>query len=312
MGRAHRIDYPGARHHVMNRGLSHGNIFDGDADCRLFLSILWRAAEHFGIRVAAFVLMPNHYHLLVESREGNLSSAMKLVGQEFTQKKNGIPGRDGPLFKGRFTSRLVTDPEHWFHLPFYLHLNPVKAHLVLKPGQWEWSSRNNYARKNRINDYPFLDCAEELSYFGGQDGYRALERGIMTGRRQQPEGLDTVLFGSRAKRPAGNVVRPEADRRDPVDALNDVVQITGCTLSSLQQTIRGAGGNLPRALAVWWLAYGYHRQNVEIAAILGMTQTAVAKTLAKFKGQDRRYQNEQLWEWLNILKLKSNGEGLTP
>ena len=90
--------------------------------------------------------------------------------------------------------------------------------------------------------------------------------------------------------------------KDPRNAIKDVTALTGCTQRSLRITTMGPGGNLPRALAVWWLAYGYQVTNVEIAELLKMSDTAVAKTLARFKGKGPRYQSDQLWEWVNALK----------
>ena len=250
--------------------------------------------------------MPNHYHLLVESVHGNLSQAMKMIGQEFTQGKNRPAGKDGPTFKGRFVSKPVFDDAHWFHLPFYIHLNPVEARLVMKPSKWDWSSRQCFSRKDGKNSFPFVDNANELAKYGQTTGYRTLERKIVCGERREPTKFDTVLFGRGAR--YSPVVLPDdndndARSRDLSKALQEVIVVTGCTKISLTKTIMGPQGNLPRALAVWWLAYGYHATNVEISKVLKMSDSAAAKTLARFKGKGPRYQNPQLWNWVDQLKI---------
>ncbi|MBN2718317.1 MAG: hypothetical protein JXX14_20905 [Deltaproteobacteria bacterium] len=87
-------------------------------------------------------------------------------------------------------------------------------------------------------------------------------------------------------------------------ALLEVTDVTACTKVSLTTTSMGPQGNLPRALAVWWLCYGYRASNVEISKVLKMSESAVAKTLARFKGKGSRYQTQQIWDWVDQLKSK--------
>jgi len=114
MPRPLRIDFPGARQHVMNRGLRRGPVFVDDGCCGEFTGLLEEAVDRFGILVHAFALMPTHYHLLVESVHGNLSLALAFVSSTFSRNLNNRFHWDGSVFRGRFHNRVVSDPKHWY------------------------------------------------------------------------------------------------------------------------------------------------------------------------------------------------------
>ena len=100
MARPIRIDFPGAFHHVMNRSSKGTKVFGNDELCSFFLDVLGETAERFDIRVHGYALMPNHYHLLVESVYGNLSRAMSHLNGRFTQLANSERRKDGSVFRG--------------------------------------------------------------------------------------------------------------------------------------------------------------------------------------------------------------------
>ena len=102
-----RLDFPGARHHVMNRGARREPIFLDDDDRRAMLDLLADLPERFGVRVHGYALMPNHYHRMLESVWGELSRAMRHVGGEFAQRLNRRYRWDGPVYKGRYRNRMV-------------------------------------------------------------------------------------------------------------------------------------------------------------------------------------------------------------
>ena len=129
MSRPPRLDYPGARHHVMNRGARREAIFLDQQTCVRFLALLGTLPGRFGVRVHGYALMPNHFHLMLESTRGNLSRAMQYLSGEFVRRANARRSWDGPIFKGRFRNRVVETDAYWRDLLCYLHLNPIRAHL---------------------------------------------------------------------------------------------------------------------------------------------------------------------------------------
>ena len=144
MPRSPRVDYTGAWHHVMNRGADHRNIFESDADRSTFLDSLAAAAERCHLEVHAYCLMSNHFHLLVRSREGQLSAGMKFLSGRFTRVTNVRAGRDGPLFRGRYYSVGVGSDAHLVQACRYIHLNPVVVRIVQTAEAWRWSSAAAY------------------------------------------------------------------------------------------------------------------------------------------------------------------------
>lgn len=144
MVRPLRIEYPGAWYHVMNRGRRGENVFSDRKDYDVFLAVLKESSEMFDLRVAAFCLMSNHYHLLVQTPSGNLSRVMRHVNGVYTQRYNRRWNIDGQLFRGRYKSILVEEDSHLLELLRYIHRNPVRAQLCESVGEYPWSSHHGY------------------------------------------------------------------------------------------------------------------------------------------------------------------------
>lgn len=140
MARPLRIEFPGAVYHVTSRGNARADIFTDDSDRQIFLSVLGQTVKRFNWLCHAYCLMGNHYHLLIETPEGNLSAGMRHLNGVYTQTFNRIHHQDGHLFKGRFKSVLVEKESHLLELCRYVVLNPVRAVMVERPEQHPWSS----------------------------------------------------------------------------------------------------------------------------------------------------------------------------
>ncbi|MBL9137558.1 MAG: transposase [Verrucomicrobiales bacterium] len=126
MARPLRVEFPGARHHVTARGNERRNIFRDDRDRRHFVELLAELPDRFGLRVVAWVLMDNHYHLLVETPEGPLSRPCQWLNVAYSVWFNRRHERSGHLFQGRFKS-VVVDESKWLEVARYIHLNPVRV-----------------------------------------------------------------------------------------------------------------------------------------------------------------------------------------
>lgn len=134
MPRALRHQYPGAVYHVMARGDGGKAVFEGDDDRKVFLFRLGQVCASHGWRVHAWVLMGNHFHLLLETPEPNLVTGMKFLLGTFSQGWNARRGRRGHVFQGRYKSVPVSaavGSPHYFRIAAdYIHLNPARAGLV--------------------------------------------------------------------------------------------------------------------------------------------------------------------------------------
>jgi putative transposase len=154
MPRALRHEYPGAVYHVMARGDGGKTIFEGDDDRKAFLFRLGQVCGSHGWRVHAWVLMGNHFHLLLETPEPNLVTGMKWLLGTFSQGWNGRRSRRGHVFQGRYKATPVSaaaeSPYYFRIVADYIHLNPARAGLAgrkrSKLVSWKWSSLVDYAR----------------------------------------------------------------------------------------------------------------------------------------------------------------------
>ncbi len=154
MPRGLRVEFEGAVYHVMARGNERREVFRDGGDRRRFLETLGEAAERFGVRVLAYCLMPNHYHLVVETPRANLSQAMGWLQTTYTVRFNRRHRRVGHLFQGRFKAQLVDAGEYGRWLVRYVHYNPVRPRDRRAPipverrealERYEWSSHRDYA-----------------------------------------------------------------------------------------------------------------------------------------------------------------------
>jgi putative transposase len=125
MARPTRIDFPGAWYHVFNRGIEKRFIFRSTRCYERFLELLATLPGRFGVRLHGYVLMPNHYHLQVETPEANLSQAIHWLNVGYSVWLNRKYGRVGPLFQGRFKA-VLHEPEEALVINRYIHLNPVR------------------------------------------------------------------------------------------------------------------------------------------------------------------------------------------
>jgi REP-associated tyrosine transposase len=168
MARPLRIEYDGALYHVTSRGNERKPIFRDDTDRKLFLKILSQVTDRFNWLCHAYCLMNNHYHLVIETPDGNLSKGMRQLNGVYTQVFNRRHHRVGHLFQGRFKGILVQKESHFLEVCRYVVLNPVRAKTVKHPIEWTWSSYRATGGKS-----PILSCLKVddiLSHFGQRRG----------------------------------------------------------------------------------------------------------------------------------------------
>jgi putative transposase len=195
MARPLRIEFADAIHHVTSRGNERRSIFRDDTDRRMFLQLLGQAVKRFGWSVTAWVLMTNHFHLVLQTPEPNLSRGMHWLNGRYSSWFNRRHKRCGHLLQGRFKSILVQGENYLREVIRYTVLNPVRAGMVALPEQYRWSSFRSSAGIDPVNDW--LDDASLLELFDPDPSHaQQLYREFVMARVDSQERLwDQVLNG---------------------------------------------------------------------------------------------------------------------
>lgn len=240
MTRPLRIEFPGAYYHLMNKGERGNPIFHDGTDRKIFLALLASASEMFHVRVLAFSLMDNHYHLLLQTIEANLSRVMHYLNAVYTQKYNRKYKCGGHVFQGRYKAILIDRNNYLLEASRYIHLNPVRAGLVKVPEKHLWTSHRLYLGLARPPAWVYVD--EILSFFGKDkhSSRRAFDRFVGQGvsdhvmkiytQKRMPAILGSNAFIERMRAVyldeyAGDYELPEAKRigRVPLQKIADAV-----------------------------------------------------------------------------------------
>jgi putative transposase len=145
MARLPRLSVPGYPHHVIQRGNNRQPIFSTAADYRLLLDLIDENAKKFDVAIHAYVLMSNHFHLLVTPQtQDGLPQMMQAVGRRYVRYFNDIQGRTGTLWEGRYKSTLIQTDRYLMTCMAYIDLNPVRAGMVAQTRDYLWSSHGHY------------------------------------------------------------------------------------------------------------------------------------------------------------------------
>lgn len=184
MARPLRIEFPGAVYHITSRGNERKAIFCNDHDREAFLNTLHRVTVRYNWLCHTYCLMDNHYHLIIETPDANLSIGMRQLNGVYTQMFNKHHERVGHLFQGRFKGVVVQKDSHLLEACRYVVLNPARAKIVENPCQWKWSSY--LATAGLLKAHPCLTVNWILGQFAlkrkeAESAYRKfVKEGIMT------------------------------------------------------------------------------------------------------------------------------------
>jgi putative transposase len=292
MPRTLRLAYPGAWHHVMNRGLGRRVLFTVEEDRDAFLGLLTELRLRWGIEVHAAALMTNHYHLLLRDPDGLLSRGMRHLNGVYTQSYNRRHGRDGPLMRGRFRARLVQSERYLAELVRYIHANPVDARLVDRARDYPWSSHRHY-----LDDQPpeWLETREVFARFGGDtpEGRAELDRYV---HERQPESVRAKVGAQEWSQVLGDPAFEAATRhrvrqqlaeqgedlaavRGPMalratELLTEVAEVLGVPAKALATGRRGQP-NEPRRFALLLCADHLSVTAREVAGVFGLCPSSV-------------------------------------
>lgn len=269
MPRRLRIEYPGAIYHVMARGNARQDIVQDDDDRTRLRDDLARATGCFEWELVAYVLMSNHFHLLLKTPRPNLGRGMQRLLSAYSLWNGRRRRRPGHLFQGRYRAESIEDEMYYWTVSRYIHLNPVRAGLVARPEDWEWSSFPGYARRSRRADWVAHDSllAAWSGEFGGREPAPAYRRFVASGIKNPPASpfrdafdgwiLGSSRFVSRLRSALDELsgetrsMVPEARRLRglrPEEILDAVAAYYGVERSSLA---RPGDPHLARAVAAW-------------------------------------------------------------
>jgi len=221
MTRPLRIDPPGGVHHVTNRGhRKYDIVLDAD-DYATFERYLGRVCERFKLAVLSLCVMPNHVHLVVDCREGNLSAALQALESSYARRFNFSHGFSGPLFTSRFHSELIDSDEYLRQAIRYVIRNPLELGYTIEDYAW-----STYASLLGLRPVPtWLDAGRVLEVFGGRE---ALRRFVATDQPTDKATYDNVSRPmvplQRQWRSAGGLEAIESSVRDTVPAVPDCVR----------------------------------------------------------------------------------------
>ncbi len=285
MSRPLRIEYPGAWYHVMNRGRRREDIFKDEGDYRLFLELLQETAKMWNLKVSAYCLMSNHYHLLVQTPEGNLSRCMRHLNGVYTQRFNRKHNHDGQLFRGRYKAVLVDEDSHLLELLRYIHRNPLEAGMVSELAVYQWSSHRGYLA--HAKGWNWLHREKLLAMFS-KIRNKALAAYLEFANRQDSEEVQQFytrknlpsIFGStgfidqirnRFESLRHNKEIPEASVLSvDADAVIKAVRLVYQIPEEQLLTSRRGVTNVPRDLAIYTLRMYSRKTLSEIGAAFGI------------------------------------------
>ncbi len=265
------MEFPGAFYHIIVRGNQRQDIFVEDQDRVEYLGRLKHYKKECGFILYAFVLMTNHVHLLIETRNNPISKIMQLINLTYTQYFNKKYGKVGHLFQGRYKSFLCDRDEYLLSLVRYIHLNPVRAKLVKEPQEYRWSSYNSYLTeaKDLIDtDRVLRVFSERVSH--ARRRYRDfIQEAIGEGRNeefyraigQQVLGSDKFLEEVESK--IGKIDRP---LRKPSlqQILSAVKEVTGIVEDNILSRRRGKEVMFARGVLVGvWREFGYRLMDLQ-------------------------------------------------
>ena len=201
MARPIRIEYPGAFYHITARGNERKEIFKGTQDRQKFLFYLESATKRYQAVIHVYCLMNNHYHLLLQTPAGNLSQILQHINGAYTIYFNTRRRRWGHLFQGRYKAILVDADAYAAELSRYIHLNPVRAGLTIRPEEYPWSSYQYYIGRREKPSWLTVDLI--LGYFHGKPSrskkeYREFVHALVDQEYESPlrDTMASTILGS--------------------------------------------------------------------------------------------------------------------
>lgn len=280
MARPLRLEFAGALYHITSRGDGREAIYLSDADRCLHLAVLADTCERFNWLCHAYCLMGNHYHLLIETPDANLSKGMRHLNGVYTQRFNLSHGRVGHVFQGRYKAVLVEKESYLLEVARYIVLNPVRARMVRAALDWPWSS---YRATAGMVDVPqWLGVDWLLSAFDDNSAIAvdAYKRFVAEGGRH-PSPWHTlknqIYLGSE------HFVKDMQRKCDAGRDLREIPRLQRRTLPKPLEEYEAAAKSRDEAILLACNCGGYSRK--EVGDYFGIHYSRVSRIVGKAQGK---------------------------
>jgi REP element-mobilizing transposase RayT len=300
MARPLRIEYEGAVYHVTARGSERGKIFFSKRDYEKFKEYLVEAQEKHCFILHSYVLMTNHYHLLIETPEKNLSRIMHHINSSYTTYTNIKRKRSGHLFQGRYKAIIVDKDNYLLELSRYLHLNPVRANMTQRPEEYAYSSYRTFVSdkgESLVTTNTILGMVAN-SPKDAKDCYRAFVESALGEELDSPVGkvyggivlgCDGFIKEVLNKLEEDQLTSEEISNRKALRATmstEEIVTSLSDQFGISRTEITGNKERVARNAGIYLMKKYSGASNKEIGGLFGgMSYSAVAKAFQRFKKQ---------------------------
>jgi len=303
MSRPLRIQYPDAWYHVMNRGRRGEEIFEGKKDYDAFIDLLKDIVEDYKVNIAAYCLMSNHYHLLIQTPEGNISRSMRHLNGVYTQRYNRFHHCDGQLFRGRYKCILVDADSYLLELVRYIHRNPLAVGMVEDLSKYTWSSHTGYLSGSKKWDWLHKNYVLSLFAKNKAESIRRYKQFVsketldeinqMFGRRNLPTVVGKTSFINKIKEkffekeiheeiPTSKSLAPDVDR-----IIREVCKLYDINTNGLLISRRGYF-NEPRNVAIYLIRHLRGDKLKDVGEFFGISKNSTISSV------DRRLKREMI------------------
>lgn len=306
MARQLRVEYEGAFYHITSRGNQREQIFWDNRDRERFKEIIRRTKERYGYLLHAYVLMDNHYHLLMETPHANIKQIMQNINTSYTVYANKRHKRFGHLFQGRYKAFIVDKESYLMELSRYIHLNPVRAGIVKAAGEYKWSSYKEYMNgKQTITDtedtlylisskrHEAIRKYEEFVYAGiAKESPLGKAVGGVLGNESFTEKVFAHLKGLPDKTEIPDIKKIES-KHDIEKVIKGIANYYGLKEEELYKRKKAAA--YYRKLAIYLCKILSGKKNRDIGTAFGITVQAVTnavRAVEKVKEKDKKVMKE--------------------
>jgi REP element-mobilizing transposase RayT len=295
MARPLRIEYEGAHYHITARGNDKSLVFREDGDCLKFVDILSNLPLRFSLVIHGYILMGNHYHLLVETPKANLAKAMHYLNTSYSGYFNSKYNRSGHLFQGRYKGLLIEKERYLLAVSRYIHLNPVRSGRSKKAEDYPWSSYPQYVGKTK--KVKWLNSDWILNQFsknrvGARRRYRGfVEEGIISSENPLKDLKSGVLGSDSFIDQVMSMTAIENHREIPESRTLKKIQHT-----HIMRVVESKFGireedilnlrkrdNMPRKISLYLIRRLTDMSNEDISFLFGIGYTAVSQAVSRLK-----------------------------